>query len=381
MRARTVLLLAAAATACSGRSPADPEPEPPAVDSVVRFVEVTAALASPVDLTAPANDARLFIAEQPGRIRIIRDGVLLPTPFLDITAKVGAGGERGLLGVAFHPSYTSNGLFFVSYTDTQGTSIIEGYRVSADPDRADPAPARTVLTVPQPHSNHNGGQIAFGPDGMLYVGLGDGGGGGDPGGHGQNPNTLLGALLRIDVDGAVPYRIPPDNPFANGGGRPEIWATGLRNPWRFSFDPPAGLLFIADVGQNRREEINAVQANVPGLNYGWNRMEGTLCYPPGTTCSTAGLVLPVLEYPNPAQGCSVTGGYVYRGNRLPALRGWYVYGDFCGGWVRAFRHTGTGIAEQRELATGLGRITSFGRDAAGELYVLTTAGRVLRLQP
>jgi glucose/arabinose dehydrogenase len=233
----------------------------------------------------------------------------------------------------------------------------------------------------QPQANHNGGQIAFGPDGMLYIGLGDGGGAGDPGQHGQNPNTLLGALLRIDVDGAAPYRVPADNPYVNGGGRPEIWAIGLRNPWRFSFDRQRNLLYIADVGQNRREEVNVQPAGAPGLNYGWNRMEGTQCYPPGSSCSTTGLVLPVVEYANPAEGCSVTGGYVYRGARVPGLRGHYLYADYCRGWVRSFRYTGDGgVADQRQLATGLGNITSFGEDGAGELYVLTAGGRVFRVE-
>jgi glucose/arabinose dehydrogenase len=373
-----IAALALAGVACTGRSPTTPRDGDGEVE--VRFVEIASGLASPVDLTAPANDGRVFVVEQPGRIRIIRDGILLATPFLDITGAVGSGGERGLLGLAFHPQYASNGRFFVHYTDTGGTSRIERFTVSSNPDRADVATATPVLAVPQPQSNHNGGQIAFGSDGMLYIALGDGGGAGDPGQHGQNENTLLGALLRIDINGAAPYAIPAGNPYASGGGRGEIWAIGLRNPWRFSFDHERGLIYIADVGQNRREEVNVQPAAAAGLNYGWNRMEGTACYPAGSSCNPAGLVLPAIEYENPAVGCSVTGGYVYRGARIPALRGHYLYGDYCRGWIRSFHYTDDGrVVNEQELGTGLGNITSFGRDAGGEIYVLTAGGRVLRL--
>lgn len=371
--------LAAVGIACSGRSPTAPPDGDGDVE--VRFVEIASGLAAPVDLTSPVGDARLFVVEQPGRVRIIRDGVLLATPFLDITGVVGYGGERGLFSLAFHPRYASNGRFFVHYTDTGGTSRIDRFTVSSNPDMADVSTATPILAVSQPYSNHNGGQIAFGADGMLYIALGDGGGGGDPLQHGQNPNTLLGSLLRINVDGTAPYTIPADNPYAGGGGRGEIWAIGLRNPWRFSFDTERALLYIADVGQNRREEVNVQPAGAAGLNYGWNVMEGMSCYPAGSTCDTSGLVLPAIEYENPAAGCSVTGGYVYRGARIPALRGHYLYADYCRGWVRSFRYADGGRVDgERELASGLGNIASFGRDAAGELYVLNTAGRVLRLE-
>jgi glucose/arabinose dehydrogenase len=390
MRKIHVLVLAAlalAGVACADRSPTTPGDDDNGGGDgdgnvEIRFVEVASGLASPVDLTAPANDARLFVVEQPGRVRIIRDGVLLATPFLDITGMVGAGGERGLLGLAFHPQYETNGRFFVHYTDTSGNSRVDRYTVSSSPDLADLSTGAPVLAVQQPQGNHNGGQIAFGVDGMLYIALGDGGGSGDPGQHGQNPNTLLGSLLRIDVDGAAPYGIPASNPYAGGGGRGEIWAIGLRNPWRFSFDAERGLLYIADVGQNRREEVNVQPAAAAALNYGWNEMEGTLCYPPGTSCDPEGLVLPAVEYENPSEGCSVTGGYVYRGTRIPSLRGHYLYGDYCRGWVRSFHFTddGTVVGEQ-ELGTGLGNITSFGRDGSGEVYVLTAGGRVLRVEP
>jgi glucose/arabinose dehydrogenase len=377
----SVLTCVLVVAACDAKPPAGPTP--PGSDTIaVRFTEVASGLGSVVDLTSPLGDPRLFVVEQVGRIRVIRSGQLVTTPFLDITAKVGAGGERGLLGLAFHPQYANNRQFFVSYTDRQGHSIIERYVASSDADRADVNSGELILRVEQPFSNHNGGQIAFGPDGMFYIGLGDGGSGGDPLGHGQNPNTLLGALLRIDVSGALPYGIPAGNPYISGGGRPEIWAIGLRNPWRFSFDAQDGLIYIADVGQNRREEINVQRAATAGLNYGWNRMEGSSCYPAGTQCSSAGLVLPTLEYENPAQGCSVTGGYVYRGQRIPALRGYYLYADYCQGWIRAFRYGSDGRpGGERELGRGLGNITSFGRDATGELYVLTPTGRVYRIDP
>jgi glucose/arabinose dehydrogenase len=376
------LTCAAAATGCGAGPPSEPLPEPP--EQELTAVEVASGLNNPVHLTAPADDPRIFIVEQPGRIRILQNGQLLPTPFLDITARVVSGGERGLLSVAFHPGYGTNGEFFVNYTGSGGTTRVERYRVSADdPNRADPASAELILSVAQPFANHNGGLIKFGPDGMLYIGMGDGGSGGDPLGHGQNAATLLGSLLRIDVDSGDPYAIPPDNPFADGGaGRAEAWATGLRNPWRFSFDPEDGLIYIADVGQNRIEEINAQPADAPGLNYGWAVMEGSTCFRPATGCDQSGLVLPIVEYANPADGCSVTGGYVYRGSALPELRGHYFYADFCRGWVRSFRRTGpAAAADHRQWPLGtLGSISSFGEDAARELYIVVHQGRVYRLE-
>ena len=348
----------------------------------VRLAEVASGLSSPVHLAVPPGDARLFVVEQPGRIRIIQNGVLLPTPFLDIVAKVGSGGERGLLSVAFHPGYASNGHFYVNYTDPSGDTRIERYRVSAgDPNRADPASAKLILTVEQPYANHNGGLVLFGPDGMLYIGMGDGGSAGDPLGHGQNKGTLLGALLRIDVDRGDPYAIPPDNPYVGEpGARGEIWAIGLRNPWRFAFDPPTNRLYVADVGQNRYEEVNVVDPRTPGLNYGWNIMEGAHCYP-GGSCNTAGLVLPALEYTHD-DGCSITGGVVYRGAAIPSLTGHYLYADYCAGWIRSFRYDGSSAIDRRQLfAGGAGRILSFGQDAAGEVYVLSSNGRVYRIEP
>ena len=369
-------LLLAAAACDSGPSGGGP----PAGETSIRLQQVAEGLQSPVHLTAPVNDTRLFIVEQPGRIRIVQNGSLLPTPFLDISSKVSAGGERGLLSVAFHPQYAGNGTFFVNYTDTRGDTRIERYRVSADPDRADAATAELVLAVAQPFSNHNGGLVAFGPDGKLYVGMGDGGGGGDPQETGQDPTRLLGKLLRIDVDAARPYAIPADNPNAGRTDRrPEIWAMGLRNPWRFSWDRTANLLYMADVGQNRLEEINVAPAGQGGVNYGWDVMEGSDCFEPSTGCARTGLTAPVAEYTH-SDGCSITGGFVYRGQDIPALRGHYFYADYCDGWVRSFRYANGAAADARSWdLQNVGSISSFGEDARGELYVISHGGRVFRI--
>lgn len=372
--------LALVLAACADANPSDGGGPPPTGDAP-RLERVVGGLEQPVHLAAPPGDPRLFIVEQPGRIRIVENGTLRPTPFLDITSKVGAGGERGLLSVAFHPDYARNGTFFVDYTDRAGDTRVERYRVGADPMRADPASASLVIGIAQPYANHNGGLVAFGPDGMLYVGMGDGGSGGDPLEAGQDPNSLLGALLRLDVDAAQPYAIPADNPYASGGGRPEIWAIGLRNPWRFSWDRAEGMLYVADVGQNRLEEVNAVPAGEAGVNYGWDDMEGTDCFEPSTGCATGGRRLPVLVYPHD-DGCSITGGHVYRGDAVPSLRGHYVYADYCEGWVRSFRLSGGQATDRRTLDFGdVGRITSFGEDAAGEMYVLSHGGDVYRIVP
>jgi glucose/arabinose dehydrogenase len=346
--------------------------------------EVVTGLESPLFATAPTGDARLFVVEQPGRIRIVSGGRLLPTPYLDISSRVTAGGERGLLGLAFHPRYAQNGYFYVDYTDRNGDTRVERYHVSANPDVADPASAALVLTVAQPYANHNGGMVAFGPDGMLYVGMGDGGSGGDPQGNGQNLGALLGKLLRLDVDRTplpgTGYAIPSDNPYvARAGARPEIWASGLRNPWRFSFDPSASRLYIADVGQESREEIDVVGARTAGVNYGWNTMEGTSCYG-ASSCTRTGLQLPVEEYGH-SDGCSITGGYVYRG-KITALRGHYFYSDYCRGWLRSIRVADDGtVAERKTWEVGsLGNVLSFGVDAAGELYVLSGNGKVYAIE-
>lgn len=367
-----ILLCLLALAACDG-NPSDGAP-PPGETNIRLEPVVTEGLASPVFLTAPAGDARLFIVEQPGRIRVVENGTLLPTPFLTLT-DITAGGERGLLSMAFHPQYAQNGFFFVNYTDAGGDTRVERYRVSADRNRADPSSAQLVIQVTQPYANHNGGLVAFGPDGKLYVGMGDGGGGGDPDETGQDPLQLLGKLLRLDVDGAAPYAIPADNPYAGRRDRrPEIWAMGMRNPWRFSWDRTANLLYVADVGQNRLEEINVVPAGQGGLNYGWDVMEGSDCFEPRDGCDRAGLVLPASEYTH-AEGCSVTGGYVYRGQALPALRGIYFYADYCEGWIRSFRYAdGQATGPRSWDVENVGNVTSFGEDSRGELYVLAGRG-------
>jgi len=333
---------------------------------------ITTGLASPVFLTQPLNDGRIFVVEQAGRIRVIRDGVLQTTPFLDISTRVLSGGERGLLSVAFHPQYATNRFFCVYFTtQTNGDIRIERFTTTANPEIADPATSTLILTAPHSqYSNHNGGLVAFGPDGMLYAGLGDGGSGGDPLGNGQNYNALLGSLLRLDVNRASPY-IPPDNPFVGQANRRgEIWAKGLRNPWRFSFDAPTGLLYIADVGQNAREEVDVVLANSGGLNFGWNRMEGSICYG-ATPCSQTGLTPPLIDYVNPTGGCSITGGYVYRGTAIQGLQGHYLYSDYCSGFLRSFRYENGSAVDQKDWGLTMNAVTSFGVDFAGELYVMS----------
>src|SRR5688572_3039349 len=329
---------------------------------------VAEGLRSPVYLTAPANDPRIFVVEQSGRVRVIQGGTVLPRPFLDLSRDVSSGSERGLLSLAFHPRYAENGRLFVNYTDRSGDTRVERFRVSRDPNVVDPATRRLVLHVEQPYSNHNGGHILFGEDGMLYVGMGDGGSGGDPHGHGQDRSTLLGDLLRLDVDRGDPYAIPPNNPFTGQrGSRGEIWAYGLRNPWRFCFDAEEDLLYIADVGQNRWEEIDIVPSGRGGINFGWNVMEGAHCFRP-PHCTPSG-VLPVVEYDH-GEGCSITGGFVYRGRAMPALRGHYFYADYCSGWIRSFRWFQGRVTEHRQWDLRPGSVTSFGLDARGEMHVL-----------
>ena len=343
-------------------------------------VEIVArGLDDPLYLTAPVRDARLFVVEQAGRIKIVKDGKLLPEPFLDLRDSVSAGGERGLLSMAFHPAFAKNGWFYVNYTDKRGDTRVKRFSVSADPDRADPASGKQILFVAQPYANHNGGLVMFGPDGMLYVGMGDGGSGGDPHGNGQNKSTLLGKLLRIDVDSGDPYAIPPDNPFVGAAGaRPEIWATGLRNPWRFAFDRATGLLYVADVGQNLWEELDIVPASRGGLNYGWNITEGAHCYG-GGGCDTSGLLAPVLEYDH-SYGCSIIGGFVSRGKASPSLDGQYFFSDYCQGWLRSLTYQKGRITSRTVWnVPRLGQVLSFGEDAAGEIYVLSDNGTVYRI--
>jgi glucose/arabinose dehydrogenase len=335
-------------------------------------------LEGPVHVThAVDGSGRLFIVEQTGRIRVVQAGVLLSTPFLDLTDRVGCCGERGLLSVAFPPDYPQKGYCYVNYTDRSGSTVVARYHTMDDPNLADPGSEEVVLTIGQPYANHNGGQLAFGPgDGYLYIGMGDGGAGGDPQNHAQNPSSLLGKMLRIDVEsGVVPYAIPPTNPYTQTAGyRPEIWALGLRNPWRFSFDRQTGDLYIGDVGQGQWEEIDFQAASSSGGdNYGWRIMEGAHCYD-SATCDQTGLVLPVVEYDH-SQGCSVTGGVVYRGESYPRMRGVYFYGDYCTGRVWGLRRNG-GAWESTPLADTPFRITHFGEDEAGNVYVVDYNGGI-----
>jgi len=339
-------------------------------------------LSEPVYVThAGDGSGRLFVVEQAGRVLVARDGALLERPFLDIRDRVSAGGETGLLGLAFHPSFRSSGRFFVDYTgrrDRQLTTVIAEFRVSPDSSDVALAEERVLLEITQPYPNHNGGQIAFGPDGFLYIGMGDGGSAGDPHGHGQHLESLLGKILRIDVDGPPPYACPPDNPFVDQPGADEIWAYGLRNPWRFSFDRGTGRLFAADVGQDRYEEIDLIQL---GGNYGWNRMEGLHCFPPSRErCERQGLIEPIAEYDH-QDGVSVTGGYVYRGGLLPALQGGYIFGDFGSAQIWLLREAEAGRWERVALRRSPQPISSFGEDEAGEVYVVGYGGTVFRIEP
>lgn len=379
----TALLLS---VAVASPAQAGPLAEPTAPQDTIALQLVASGLARPVDLTAPPGDrSRLFVVEKTGYIRIVtvNAGVytLLPTPFLNIDSLVGSGGnEQGLLGLAFHPDYADNGYFYVNYTDNAGDTVVARYSVSAgDPNLANPASASIVLTVDQPYSNHNGGQVQFGPDGYLYTGFGDGGSGGDPQDRAQNPGVLLGKMLRIDVDGASPYAIPPSNPFV-GPGNPldEIWALGLRNPWRFSFDRLTGALWIGDVGQGNWEEVDLEPAGDPGgRNWGWRCKEGTHIYDTSGNCPTDLSVLddPVYEYSH-SQGCAISGGYVYRGSPNSSYFGDYLFADYCAGnQLRTLRANGSGwVRVDHVLAPPAGRAlsrpTAFGQDALGNVYMI-----------
>lgn len=353
-------LIAIAGCGGGGGSSSAPAPPPAIVLS-----PVVSGLTQPLGITHAADGSgRLFIVEQAGRVRIFRNGALVPTPFLDITDRVTAGGEQGLLGLAFPPGYAGKGYFYVNYTRVpDGATVVSRFQLSVDPDVALPASEAVLLVVAQPFANHNGGHLAFGPDGYLYIALGDGGSGGDPFGNSQNLASLLGKILRIDVEsGVVPYAIPSGNPFAN-----EIWAYGLRNPWRYSFDRVTGDLFIADVGQNLIEEVNfQPAASFGGVNYGWNIMEGSSCFN-SLNCIQAGLTLPVAEYSHTDGNCAVTGGFVYRGAQYPALQGDYLYGDFCSGRIWGLRRVGAAW-ENRLLLDSPLTLSSFGEDEAGNLY-------------
>ncbi len=325
-----------------------------------------------------AGDDRLFVVEQGGQIKIVQNGSVLPTPFLDVTAKTNAGGEQGLLSIAFPSDYATSGYFVINYTDQQGDSVVSRFTVSGDPNVANTT-EEILLTVDQPFSNHNGGLLKFGPDGFLYVALGDGGSGGDPGNRAQTGGTLLGKLLRIQVDATGPYTVPGSNPFVGDAGvLDEIWALGLRNSWRFSFDRGTGDLFIGDVGQGSFEEINRQPAASPGgENYGWRITEGDSCFNPPIFCDRTGLTPPIITYGR-ALGQSVTGGYVYRGSRYPDMVGTYFYGDFVSGRVWGAQGSGNNWTSSI-LLENAAAISSFGEDVQGELYLVDYTGRIFEV--
>jgi hypothetical protein len=391
------LLEAATTSSIAGRSADD-----------IAALRVVSGLSFPVFVTAPAGDARLFLVEQGGLIRVIEDGNLLSTPFLDVSSLVACCGERGLLGLAFAPDYAASGVFYVNFTASDsypepgialGTSVIARYQVSANPNVANAGSREELLTIAQPFANHNGGTLAFGPGGMLWISTGDGGGGGDPEENAQNTTTLLGKMLRIDVSAGPgsPYTIPPDNPFAEtASNRGEIWAYGLRNPFRFSFDREEGDLYVADVGQSAWEEINVEPAgDMGGRNYGWDCKEGTHDFEFTPDCASKTFTEPVHEYAHAAGPCSgsVTGGYVYRGQEIPALRGRYFFADFCQQKIWTFVWDGAGgvvdLQERTaELTPGdgtIGGIAGFGEDGFGELYIVDRGtgsnGEVFKIVP
>ncbi len=380
---RVIALTCAMLVAVAGCSadPSGSSSTTPNAPASLKLTTVASGLDAPLFVTSPPGDARLFVVEQGGRIRVVKNGAVLSTPFLDVSGGITSGGERGLLGLAFHPAYASNGRFFIYYNEPSGDVTIAERHVSSNPDVASGA-STVLLTIPHRQAaNHNGGMLAFGPDGKLYAGVGDGGAGQSD--NGQRTTTLLGKILRIDVDAGTPYAVPTDNPFAASGGRGEIWSFGLRNPWRFSFDRQTGDLYIGDVGESSFEEIDvatAASGSGKGLNFGWSVMEGTHCFG-SNSCDRTGLTLPVLDYDH-SNACAVTGGYVYRGVALPDLAGIYFYGDFCGGWVRSFRYQNGQAMEQQAWSTlHTANLTSFGQDASGELYIVSGGGTVARIDP
>jgi len=399
VRAALVLamLLAACATPspsaapsdAAGSTPADSTSEPSPTGSVapsgepsaedpppLALEEVATGLDSPINITV-TPDGWLLVNERGGRVIAVDPESGSTEVALDITDRVLGQDEQGLLGLALHPDWPDDPRAYVHYSSREGDgdTVLSEFRVTDDPlpPRLDPTTERVLLTLDQPYPNHNGGQLAFGPDGFLYMGLGDGGSGGDPHGNGQNPDVLLGKILRIDVDGDEPYAIPPGNPFADGGGAPEAFLIGLRNPWRFSFDRDTGLLWIGDVGQESAEEIDRVDPEADaGANLGWNVMEASLCYAE-ENCSADGLTLPVVEYGHDL-GCSVTGGYVYRGEAIPDLQGWYLFSDFCAGTLFGVPSDAEGVIGPRSLLDPGFSVSTFGEGPDGELYVADIGG-------
>ena len=383
-RRLAVAVISAVVLGAAGAAPAVTLAAP--TDAHIRLALRTSGLSNPVFVTS-AHDGtgRLFIVEQTGRIRIYRNGALLSTPFLSIGSQLSTGYEQGLLGLAFHPNFATNRKLYVDFTDVNGDTVIREYRASStNPNVVATSTARTILKVDQPYDNHNGGMITFGPDGYLYIGMGDGGSGGDPGNRAQRTDTLLGKILRIDVNGssaAHNYLFPPTNPYVGRTGRNEIWQIGVRNPWRFSFDRATGDLWIGDVGQNLWEEVDHAPRTSTGagrgINWGWHVLEGSHCYSPTTGCDTTGKTMPSLDYDHGGGRCAVTGGYVSRGPSVPALLGGYVFADFCSGeiWV-IDANAATPASKVLLLDTGY-TISSFGENAAGDLYVLDHDGGAL----
>ncbi|HEY3334530.1 MAG TPA: PQQ-dependent sugar dehydrogenase [Candidatus Limnocylindrales bacterium] len=379
----------APASASIARSPiTDGSVTPALTSSSIRLNLIASGLHDPVLITSARDGTgRTFIVEKGGRILVRKNGAILATPLLDISASVSKGSEQGLLGLAFHPSFRTNRKFYVNYTNTSGDTVIREYRTSStNPDRVASGSGRTILRIDQPYANHNGGMLAFGPGGYLYIGMGDGGDANDPGNRAQSLSTLLGKMLRIDINGTTStraYRIPSSNPYVGRTGRDEIWQRGLRNPWRFSFDRANGTLWIGDVGQNSYEEVDRATntSSGPGkaFNWGWRVMEGRHCHIPSTGCNTSGKKLPVYEYTHASNGrCAVTGGYVYRGTKVAALVGWYVFGDYCSGEIFAIRANASWPPTRVTLAgASSGRlISSFGESAGGELYVVDLRGNI-----
>jgi len=368
--------------ACSSSSK-NPPPSGGGPPPTLALTPVVSGLSSPVDLQFPGDgSSRLFVVQQAGAVRIVTNGSLVATPFLDITSKVNSGGEMGLLGLAFHPQFSQNHLFYVHYdrmSAAQVQSVIAEYHVSAgDPNVADPNSERILFTVDQPFTNHKGGQIVFGPDGFLYIGFGDGGSGGDPQGNGQNLQTMLGKMLCIDVNSqsaGKQYAIPATNPFASGGGLPEIWAYGLRNPWRFSFERGGSRLFVGDVGQDQFEEVDILEG---GKNYGWNVMEGMHCFNPASGCNMNDLTMPIAEYSH-SEGEAIVGGFVYKGAAIPKLAGAYVFGDYSSGTIWELVESPPGTWTRTKLLSTGRKVSSFGQDLAGDLYVVDYSGSVLKL--
>jgi glucose/arabinose dehydrogenase len=376
------------AAATAGDLPAPAAARVPAAapaDAQIALSLRASSLSRPVFLTgADDGTSRLFIVEQTGRIRILKGSTVLSTPFLSLAGSVSGGFEQGLLGLAFHPNYETNRKLYVNFTNKAGNTVIREYRASAtNLNVVDTSTARRILKIDQPFANHNGGMLAFGRDGYLYMGMGDGGSSGDPGNRAQSINTLLGKMLRIDVNGRTAtkaYRIPKSNPYVGRSGLNEIWQIGLRNPWRWSFDRSNGNLWIGDVGQGKWEEVDRATRTSSGpgrgINWGWRVLEGSHCYNPSTGCSTSGKTPPIAEYDHAAGRCSITGGYVYRGSAIPALVGGYVFGDYCSGEIWVIPATAAGPATPSLLLDTNLQISSFGENRNGELFVVDHGGRI-----